>query len=498
MKDINRLAGQTLIYGLGTIVPRFLHYFVLTFYYTRVFADSEYGVVTELYAYMVLLLVVLTYGMETGFFRFSNSRENKDEVYSTAIISLLVSSLVFLILSYIFIGPISRILLYKDNPEYIRYFIAIIAVDAFTAIPFAKLRLDNRPMKFSMIKLINVLVTILLVLFYFEIGPWLVIRGKVLPLWLFDPDRGVGYVFIANLFASIVCLILLIPEIVVVRPVFRTAIWKRMIIYSFPLLIAGMAGSINDALDKMILKRLAPGGDGLGEVGQYGASYKLAVLMALFIQMFRFAVEPYFFEKAGKEDAKSSYALVMKYFIIYCLIIYLGINLYISGFKYFLGPELREGLSIVPIVSMGYLLFGIFVNLSVWYKVNDLTKFGAILAIGGAIITVAINVIFVPKIGYIASAWAHIACYGTMVLGSYFLGRKYYKIPYETGKILIYIFGAIALVLVTGRINFGNILIELTVNTLLIGMFIIVIQRKEKAISIFFNEKEIIEDETEN
>jgi len=497
LKDINRLAGQTLIYGLGTIVPRFLHYFVLTFYYTRVFKDSEYGVVTELYAYMVLLLVVLTYGMETGFFRFSNSKENKDEVYSTAIISLLVTSLLFLILSYIFIEPISRILLYQENPEYIKCFVAIVAVDAFTAIPFAKLRLDNRPMKFSLIKLINVLVTILLVLFYFEIGPWLINKGIVLPLWFYDPGKGVGYVFIANLVASITCLVLLIPEIVVVRRVFRVAIWKRMIIYSLPLLIGGMAGSINDALDKMILKRLVPDGGGLGTVGQYGASYKLAVLMALFIQMFRFAVEPYFFEKAGKDDAKSSYAQVMKYFIIYCLIIYLGINLYISGFKYFLGPELREGLTIVPIVSMGYLLFGIFVNLSVWYKVNDLTKFGAILAIGGAIITIAVNVVFVPKHGYIASAWAHIACYGTMVLGSYFLGRKYYSIPYETGKILIYIFCAIALVMVAGRINYGSIIIELAVNTLLIGMFITVLQRRENAVSIFFNEREITKDETE-
>ncbi len=487
MKDINRLAGQTLGYGLGTIVPRFLHYFVLTAFYTRVFNEDEYGVITELYAYMVLLLVVLTYGMETGFFRFSNSREDKDRVYSTAVVSLFLTSALFLILTNVYIVPISKLLLYQNHPEYIRYSVAILALDSFTAIPFARLRLENRPLRFSVVKLFNVAVTIIMVLFFLKVAPDMEKRGIMLPGWLYNPKTGVGYVFMCNLAASFFTLLMLLPELFKMKLDFSFRIWKKMIYYSFPLLISGLGGSINDALDKMILKRLTPGGDGLGVVGQYGASYKLAVLMSLFIQMFRFAVEPYFFEKAGKEGAKQAYAEIMKYFIIFCLIIYLGINLYIAGFQYFLGRDLRESLGIVPIVSMGYMLYGIFVNLSVWYKINDMTKYGAILTLIGAVLTIAINLIFVPIYGYIASAWAHIACYGIMVLGSFMLCRIFYPIPYETMKILIYILISVIIVIAARNIPYGNTIIEILVNTIFIGLFVLMVEKKEKALSRFFN-----------
>lgn len=480
MSYINRLAGQTLVYGLGTIVPRFLHYLVLTFFYTRVFSDTEYGVVTELYAFMVLFLVILTYGMETGFFRYSSMSHERERVFSTAFLSLLVTSVIFVAVANLLIDPFAEVLRYQNNRIYIRMFILILAFDAIAAIPFAKLRADNRPLRFSILKIINVLITIVLVLFFLKIAPGMVKRGKVLPEWLYNENLGVGYVFLCNMIASGFVLLLLLPEILSIRGGFSYKLWKKLITYSLPLLIGGLAGTINDALDKMILRRLTSEDDGLAVVGEYGASYKVAVLMSLFIQMFRFAVEPFFFEKSGQKDAKESYAQVMKYFVIITLIIYLGINLYISIFQHIIDSKLRDALSIVPVVSMGYLLYGIFVNLSVWYKINDLTRYGAILTLGGALITVVINLAFVPVYGYKASAWAHVACYGSMVIASYFLGRRYYAVPYQTIRILFYLLTAIIIVLFAANVNYPDMLTELFVNTLLIIAFVIMVEKQDR------------------
>lgn len=480
MSYINRLAGQTLVYGLGTIVPRFLHYLVLTFFYTRVFSDTEYGVVTELYAFMVLFLVILTYGMETGFFRYSSMSHERERVFSTAFLSLLVTSVIFVAVANLLIDPFAEVLRYQNNRIFIRMFILILAFDAIAAIPFAKLRADNRPLRFSILKIINVLITIVLVLFFLKIAPGMVKRGKVLPEWLYNENLGVGYVFLCNMIASGFVLLLLLPEILSIRGGFSYKLWKKLITYSLPLLIGGLAGTINDALDKMILRRLTSEDDGLAVVGEYGASYKVAVLMSLFIQMFRFAVEPFFFEKSGQKDAKESYAQVMKYFVIITLIIYLGINLYISIFQHIIDSKLRDALSIVPVVSMGYLLYGIFVNLSVWYKINDLTRYGAILTLGGALITVVINLAFVPVYGYKASAWAHVACYGSMVIASYFLGRRYYAVPYQTIRILFYLLTAIIIVLFAANVNYPDMLTELFVNTLLIIAFVIMVEKQDR------------------
>lgn len=479
MNHINKLAGQTLVYGLGTIVPRFLHYFILTFFYTRVFSPEEYGVVTELYAYMVLFLVVLTYGMETGFFRFAQKSSEPEAVFSTAFFSLVASSLLFVVLANIFLEPFSKVLRYEQNPEYIRMFVIILALDAITAIPYAKLRRDNRPRRFSLIKIANVLVTVILVVFFLKIAPVLTARGISLPGWFYNPDFGVGYIFLCNMIASGVVLLLLLPEILQVKAKFSYGLWRNMMGYSMPLLIGGLAGTINDALDKMILRRVTGEEHGLETVGMYGASYKVAVLMSLFIQMFRFAVEPFFFEKSDKKDAREIYASIMKYFVIISVTLYLGLNLYISVFQYFIGSHMREALGIVPIVSMGYLLFGIFVNLSVWYKVNDMTKFGAILTLGGALITIAINLIFIPRYGYVASAWAHVACYGAMVVGSYFLSLKHYKIPYESGKILTYLISGVVIVAVIRRIDYGNLMLELIVNSMIIALFLFFAQKRD-------------------
>jgi O-antigen/teichoic acid export membrane protein len=439
---------------------------------------------------MVLFLVILTYGMETGFFRFAQGSDNPNLVFSTAFVSLSATSIIFVILSYIFIEPLSALLKYERNPEYIKMFVVILALDAITAIPYASLRRENRPLRFSLIKIMNVLVTIITVLFFLKIAPDLQAKGVELPKWLYNKELGVGYVFLCNLVASGSVLIMLLPEILRMRLKFDFKLWTGMLGYSFPLLIAGLAGTINDALDKMILRRMSGEEHGLEVVGIYGASYKVAVLMSLFIQMFRFAVEPFFFEKAGEKDAREIYASIMKYFVIVSVTIYLVLNLYISVIQYFIGNHMREALSVVPIISMGYLLYGIFVNLSVWYKVNDLTKYGALLTIGGSLITVAINVIFIPVYGYLASAWAHVACYGFMVTGSLILSRRYFPIPYETVKIIIYMGIGVIAVAVMSRINFGSLLVELTVSTLVVASFIFYAQKRDDILGNLFGKKQ--------
>lgn len=272
MNHINKLAGQTLVYGLGTIVPRFLHYFILTFFYTRVFSPEEYGVVTELYAYMVLFLVVLTYGMETGFFRFAQGSDNPDRVFSTAFISLAATSVIFVLLANVFISPLSHLVKYENHQGYIRMFVFILALDAITAIPYARLRRDNRPLRFSLIKILNVLITVILVLFFLKIAPELTEKGIFLPRWLYNSELGVGYVFLCNLISSGAVLIMLLPEIVRIKTGFSYKIWLEMISYSLPLLIAGLAGTINDALDKMILRRMSGEEHGL-EVVEIGRAH---------------------------------------------------------------------------------------------------------------------------------------------------------------------------------------------------------------------------------
>jgi O-antigen/teichoic acid export membrane protein len=494
VNEVRTLAKQTVIYGFGTIVPRFLNYGVLTFFYTRIFTKEQYGVVTELYAWMVLLLIVLTYGMETGFFRFAQKQEDYEKVYSTSLISLFTTSALFLVLVNVFIGPVSSVLNYRNNHDYIRLFAAILAVDAFTAIPFARLRKENRPVVFSVIKITNVIITIATVLFLLLWAPSIYERSNGWFRHVYNPDYGVGYVFVANLIGSLSSLIMLLPFIFDIKINFNKAVWTKIIGYSFPLLIAGLSGSINDALDKVILRRMIGEENGLATVGEYGAGYKIAVLMALFIQMFRFAAEPFFFERAKHENAKETYAFVMKYFVIIMLLVYLGINLYISGFQLIIGKDFREAIKVVPLVSMAYLFYGIYINHSIWYKLNDLTRFGVYITLIGAGITIFINVLLIPVYGYMASAWAHVASYGTMIIMSFIFAEKYYKIEYHILQMAPYFIIAIGMVAFGKYFDYQNLAIELLINTLMIILFILFAQQRDKIITVFF--KRQIHEET--
>ncbi|MFA5818385.1 MAG: oligosaccharide flippase family protein [Bacteroidales bacterium] len=489
MKEVRNLAKQTLVYGFGTIVPRFLNYGILTFFYTRIFDKAEYGIVTELYAWMVLLLIVLTYGMETGFFRFAQKKEDYEKVYSTALISLFVTSSLFVILVYIFIKPVSVVLNYSNNHDYIRMFAAILAIDAFCAIPFARLRKENRPVVFSFIKIVNVLITLGAVIFLLKIAPGIYNNSHGWFRKVYNPDYGVGYVFLSNLIGSAVTLLMLLPFIIKSKLVFYRTVWLRMLNYSFPLLIAGLSGSINDTLDKVILRRMIGEEKGLETVGVYGAGYKIAVLMALFIQMFRFAAEPFFFERAKHENAKETYAFVMKYFVIIMLLVYLGINLYVSGIQFIVDKNFREAIVVVPIVSMAYLLYGIYVNHSIWYKLNDLTRFGIYITLIGASITVLINVLLIPVYGYMASAWAHVASYGAMIIMSFIFAEKRYKVHYNIKRLIPYFVMAIGMVVFGKFFKYPNLVAELLINTIFIILFIGYAQYKDRMLTIFFGKQ---------
>lgn len=442
---IQQLFGQTAVYGLGIVLPRFLNYLLLTPFYTRVFDPGSFGVVTELYAYVAFLLVLLTYGMETGFFRYASDSKNKEGVYSTVLLSLFLSSSVFISLVCFFSGGLATLMDYGGNPEYIRWLGIIVGLDAFTAIPFARMRLYNRPAKYALIRLAEVGINIGLNLFFLYYCPRHLDHSLV--KMVYNPEMGVGYVLIANLAASLVKLLLLGGDVFAAfRSRVEVLLWGKILRYSYPLLIAGLAGVVNEALDRVLLKHLLTGDQNpLHQLGIYGANYKLAVLMTLFVSMFRYAAEPFFFSRAKDKNAKSLYADVMSFFVVAALLIFLLVTFFMDYFVLFIGPDFREGVHIVPIVLFANLIMGMLFNLSIWYKLTNRTLAGAVLVTLGAGITIAINLVFVPRYGYVASAWAHLVCYSVMVVLSYLWSRKHYAVPYKVAKIGAYM--ALALLL---------------------------------------------------
>ena len=436
---IKQLFGQTAVYGLGIVLPRLLNYLLLTPFYTRVFEKATYGVITELYAYVVFFLVILTYGMETGYFRFASNSEKKEKVYSTVLGSLFVTSFLFIIAMQVWAGPVSNAIGYDQHPEYIKWLAFIVGIDAFTSIPFARIRLLNRPVKYALIRLVEVSVNIGLNLFFLFYCPRH--TDSELVSVIYNESIGVGYVLISNLIASSLKLLLLVPEIAAAfRSAFDRSLLKEVIRYSYPLLIAGLAGTVNEALDRILLKHLiSPDQNPMEQLGIYGANYKLAVLMTLFVQMFRYAAEPFFFSKSEEKNARKLYADVMTFFVVAGLFIFLLVTLYLDYLILFIGSGFREGVHIVPVVLAANLVMGIFFNLSIWYKLTNKTHFGAILVLIGAAITIVVNLLFIPRYGYVASAWAHLLCYSTMVVLSYAWSRKHFPIPYRTGRIVAYI-----------------------------------------------------------
>ena len=424
MNPLKKLLGQTAIYGLSSVIGRLLNYLLVPLY-TRYFLPAEYGVVTELYAYVAFLVIVLTYGLETAFFRFSKKDNDVKVVYSTVLISLIISSLLFVILMFISSSEIANWMGYAEHTEYIEWFAIIIALDAVSSISFARLREQDKAIRFASIRLINIFVNIGFNLYF-----------------IVHKEFGIEYIFISNLIASTITILLLFPEMFASVWRFDKVLWKKMMIYALPLLIAGLAGMTNETIDRILLKHLLPNTEiAASELGLYGAFYKLSIIMTLFIQTFRFAAEPFFFNQSKNQDAEKNYAQVLELFVVFGVVILLTVVVFIDFLKVLLIPNQAywEAMSVVPLLLLAYLFLGIYHNLSVWYKITDRTKFGAYISVFGALITLLINGLFIAKFNYMASAVATLVAYFSMTLLSYYFGRKHYPISYNTKKIALYI-----------------------------------------------------------
>ncbi len=447
------MAGETAIYGLGTMVPRFLNYLLVPFYTYLVFDQAEYGQITVLYSWVALLLVILTYGMETSFFRYVSKSDRPQQVFNTATSSLLITSVLFAILVFIFVEPIAHLINYPSNKEYILYIGIIIAVDAFTSLPFAQLRYQNKAKRFSAIRVLSVVITIFFNLLFLWVIPALA-GDKLNQLPLYGDTSMVAFVFIANTLGSVATLLMLLPEMKGFKLTLDIPLLRKMLAYGLPILVISLTGMINEVADKIFLKHLLPDPETAdAQLGIYSASYKLAIIMMLFIQMFRYAAEPFFFAEADKQDAKKIYSKVLTYFVIFCWMIFLGVMLFLDVFKYFIGPAFWAGLAIVPIILSAKLFLGVFYNLSVWYKLTNKTLYGAIIAIIGSVITIVLNIIWIPKYGYMGAAWANFVCYLSIMLISFIWGQRIYKIKYEYLKLTIYSLSAVSIYLLGLYIN---------------------------------------------
>ncbi len=482
MNPLRKLAGQTAIYGVSTIVARLMNYLMVPMH-TRIFSPPEYGIVGEMYAYVSLLIVLLTYGMETAFFRYYDKNgPDKDHVYNTTVFSLIITSFAFIVLTFIAAQPIANLIRYPQNSEYIRWFALIIAFDALSTIPFAKLRAINRPKTFAFIKIFNICIYVGLNLFFLLVCPYMV-KNNLLSGFtnlVYNPAVGVGYIFIANLTASGITLLILFIVVPISKLRMDSAIWKKMIRYALPLLIFGLAGIINETIDRVLLKYLSPQDIAMSQVGIYSACYKISIMMTIVIQAFKYAAEPFFFSQAREANAKSLYADVMKYFVIVCSFIFLAIMLYIDVVKYFVGKAYFEGLAVVPILLLANMFLGIFYNLSIWYKLTDKTRFGAYLSIFGAVITLVLNYMLIPRIGYMGSAWATFACYCSMMVASYFIGQKYYHVNYNIKRILLYILAPVGIYFVSTFIPFSAAWLHFSINTIFLLLFMAMVFAIEK------------------
>lgn len=450
MGILRKLASQTAIYGLSSIFGRFLNYLLVPLF-TYYFTTAEFGVVSEFYAYAGFFSVLLLCGFETGYFRFRDKTgQGRDKTYSTALIFVLLVNIGFFSLIFFTTDWLASALQYPEHPEYVLLFALILSLDAIAALPFARLRAENKAWRFAGIKIAEILMTVGLSLFFIAYAPKLYAENS--DAWLvcfYNPQFGIGYIFVANLIACVGKFLLLSPELTGLVWGFDGALFARLWRYSLPMVLIGFAGIINEMLDRVLLKQLLPFDlhSNLKMLGIYSACYKLAMLMSLFIQAFRYAAEPFFFAYADKSDAKRVYATVLKFFVIFCLFIFLLVSLFLDIFQYFVGEEFRAGLSVVPILLMANLFLGVYVNLSIWYKLTDHTLMGAGVSLAGAALTIVLNCYWIPEFGYIGSAWATLICYASIAFISYSLGRRYYPVAYDVKRLLAYMVLAVGLYL---------------------------------------------------
>ena len=471
MSKLDSLVKDTAIYGLSSIIGKFLNYLLVPLYTYLLANTDDYGIVTNLYAWTALLLVILTYGMETGFFRFAN-KEGYDakQVYRTAYIALLSSSVLFAALCVVFQQPIANVLDYPNHSEFIALMAVTVAIDAFASIPFAYLRYQKRPILFATLKLLFVLLNIGFNILF------LVILGKT----------DVIYVFISNILATSIQTLCLLPFCLPRGARFSWSVLRDMLRYSLPLLILGVAGIMNQTLDRILFLKLYPFEDAKAQLGIYGACFKVAMVMMMFTQAFRYAYEPFVFSKHKNRQSAEAYADVMKYYIIFSFLILLGVIFYLDIFRYIISDAYWEGLKIVPIVLWTYVFQGVYFNLSFWYKLTDETKWGAYFSLIGLVITLVLQIVGVPRIGYWASCGSSLVCYLVIMLLSYFIGQKKAPIPYDLKSIGGYTALTIALLAIYYILRIyviGNTWVMMAIGTVLIGIYIFILTRKDLPLS---------------
>lgn len=477
MANLKSLAKETAIYGLSSIVGRFLNYLLVPLYTAKLSAASGgYGVITNVYALTALMMVLLTYGMETGFFRFANKEGlQPTRVYSTVLISVFATSLLFLLLVLGGLDSVAAFMGYADHPEYIGIMAAVVALDAFQSIPFAWLRYQKKALKFAGLKLLFIVMNIGLNLLYFLLLPSLY---ESHPEWVasfYNPGVGVGYVFGINLVCTASITVLLWPELTGFRYRFDYRLWRQILAYSFPILILGLAGILNQTADKIIFPFVYDGPEqaARAQLGIYGAASKIAMIMAMLIQAFRYAYEPFVFGKAAERDNRDTYAQAMKYFVIFALMAFLAVMFYMDLLRYIIAPAYWEGLRVVPIVMVAEIFMGIYFNLSFWYKLTDQTHYGAWFSLTGCALIVLLNFLLVPHYGYMACAWAGVAGYGVCMLLSYFIGQRKYPIRYDLRCMGRYASLAIVLYFLSTLVPAEwDIFLRLAINTLLMGLFV--------------------------
>ncbi len=486
MANLKSLAKDTAIYGLSSIVARFINYLLVPIQTARFAASGgEYGIITNVYAYVSLLIILLTFGMETTFFRFmSKEGEDPRKVYSTALTMVMMTSLISAVLLMMFLYPIATAVGYADHPEYVAVMYVTVAIDAFMAIPFAYLRYLHKPLRFALLKIINIVLNITLNLLYLIVLPAL----RLNPFGIYDEQftLDVAFVFYINLFCTCTTLLMLWKEWTSQPFKIDKNTCKRMLSYTWPLLVMGLAGQLNQAASQILFPYLFDGSqeEARAQLGIYGACIKIAMIMVMITQAFRFAYEPFVFGKSKDKDNRDTYAQAMKFYLIFTLLAFLVVMGYLDILKYLIGESYWDGLRVVPIIMAAEIMFGVFFNLSFWYKLTDRTIWGAYFSGIGAVVLITIDILLIPRFSYMACAWAGFAAYATSMLLSYFIGQRYYPIAYPIRQMSAYVL--LTLVLFMAMQYAGSVLplwASLIVNTLLIAVFVAYLVKKDFPLS---------------
>ena len=485
MPNLKSLAKDTAIYGLSSIVARFINYLLVPIQTARFAASGgEYGVITNVYAYVSILIILLTFGMETTFFRFMNREgEQPQRIYSTTLRMLATTSMLSIAVVLLLLQPIATAIGYGDHPEYVGVMYVTVAIDAFTAIPFAYLRYQHKPLKFATLKIANILLNITLNVLYLIVLPAL----KWDPLGIYDEafTLDVAFVFYINLVCTVCTLLMLWKELRGIRFGFDAAACRRMLGYTWPLLVMGVVGQLNQAASQILFPYLYDGSveEARTQLGIYGACIKIAMIMVMITQAFRFAYEPFVFGRSKDKDNRQTYALAMKYYLIFTLLAFLCVMGYLDVLKFIIGDSYWEGLRVVPIVMAAEIMFGVFFNLSFWYKLTDRTIWGAYFSGIGAVVLIVIDVLLIPRYGYMACAWAGFAAYAVSMLLSYVVGQHYYRIDYPLRDMALYTLAAAALFAVMTLTATLPLWAQLVLNTLLIGLFLMLIVKRDLPLS---------------